>query len=229
MPVHPQDQVQVVCPNCGHVQLEPRRAISTNCRKCQQHLVVQEFLNPKLAPVPAPTRLHGQRRVSCFDCGTEMDVPAAAQSSMCKRCSSHIDFQDYSINSAISKSFKTKGRFVVEKNGYVFNTEVLAGEIVVRGRILGKLTAERSITVYSNAEIKGTFRTPLLVIPAANCFHSREPLRVNSVEILGELVASVRAEQTVLLRATGRLFGDVQAHSLVVEDGAVLVGQVTTR
>lgn len=157
-----------------------------------------------------------------------MDVPVAAQSSMCKRCSSYLDFQDYTINSAISKSFRTKGRFVVEKNGYVFNTEVLAGEVVVRGRILGKVTAERTITIYSNAEIKGTFRSPLLVIPAANSFHSREPLRVTSVEILGELVASIRAEQTVFLRAAGRLFGDVQAHTLVVEEGAILVGQIAT-
>ncbi|MBX3731672.1 MAG: polymer-forming cytoskeletal protein [Verrucomicrobiae bacterium] len=228
MPVQPKDQIQVVCPNCGNGQLEPRRAISTTCRKCRQHLLVQELLNPRLAPAPAPALLHAHRRVTCFDCGTEMDVPVAARSSMCKRCSSYLDFQDYSIASTISKSFKTKGRFVVEKNGYVFNTEVLAGEIVIRGRILGKLTAERTLTVHSNAEIQGTFKAPLLVIPADNCFHTRETLRVTSVEIFGELVGSIRAERTVFLRATGSVFGNLHAHSLVVEEGAVLVGQIST-
>ena len=45
-------------------------------------------------------------------------------------------------------------------------------------------------------------------------------------EIAGELAANLVASETVLLTATGRLFGAVQAGNLVVEDGAVLVGKV---
>jgi len=224
MPAKLQDKAQLVCPHCGHQQMEPRAAISTNCRQCGQYLLVQDLLHPKRK---APAKEHDHKRVKCFDCGTELDVPAVAQSAMCKRCSSYLDLKDYVINNAVSKNFKTKGRFVVEAKGYVFNTEVVAQEIVIKGRVLGKLVAEHSLTVYSAAEIKGTFRTPLLVVPAENVFHWKEPLRVGSADIRGELVADIGADVSVILRATGRLFGNVQARNLIVEEGAVLVGRAS--
>jgi cytoskeletal protein CcmA (bactofilin family)/DNA-directed RNA polymerase subunit RPC12/RpoP len=221
MPANQQDKAQIVCPHCGHQQMEPRLAISTNCRQCGRHLLVHDLLHPKHKEA---VRTVEQRRVSCFDCGAELDVPMAAQSAMCKRCSSYLDLQDYLINNAVSKNFKTKGRFVVEAKGYVFNTTVIAREIVIKGRLIGKLTAEQSLTVYSTAEIKGTFRTPLLVIPTENYFHWKEPLQVGSVDIAGELVSDIRAELTVTIRSTGRLFGNIHARNLVAEEGALLVG-----
>jgi len=222
MPAKPQEKALVVCPHCGHQQSEPRAAISSNCRQCGQYWHVQELLHPtRKVEAKAPE----SKRVACFECATELDVPAAAKSAMCKRCSSYIDLQDYSINNAVSKNFKTKGRFVVDTKGYVFNTNVTARDIVIKGQVIGKLTAEQSLTIYSTAEIKGTFQAPRLIIPAENCFHWKEPLRVGSIEILGELVSNLVAEATVILRATGRLFGNVQARHLIVEEGAVLVGQ----
>ena len=224
MPARKQDQAQIVCPHCGHEQWEPRLGISSNCRGCGRYLLVQDLLHPT---AKAPAKPPEQKRVTCFDCGLDLEVPAAAQSAMCKRCSSYIDLQDYAINNAVSKNFKTKGRFVVEGKGYVFNTEVLARDIVIRGRVIGKLTAEHSLTVYSTAEINGSLRAALLVIPAGNCFHWKQPLCVGGVEIIGELVSDIRADTTVTIRSTGRLFGDVRARHLVVEEGAVLVGQAS--
>jgi cytoskeletal protein CcmA (bactofilin family)/DNA-directed RNA polymerase subunit RPC12/RpoP len=221
MPANLQDKAKVVCPHCGHQQMEPRLAISTNCRQCGQHLLVQELLNPKRKET---ARTVEHKRVACFDCGTELDVPVAAKSAMCKRCSSYIDLQDYTINNAVSKNFKTKGRFVVEGKGYVFNTTVVAREMVLKGRFIGKLTVENSLTVYSTAELKGTFRAQLLVIPAENYFHWKEPLQLGSVDIGGELVSDIRADMTVTVRSTGKLFGNVRARNLVVEAGALIVG-----
>jgi cytoskeletal protein CcmA (bactofilin family) len=65
-----------------------------------------------------------------------------------------------------------------------------------------------------------------LIIPAHNHFRWPEPIKLGSAEIAGELAADVCAEDTVFLKSTARLFGDVVAKHLVVEDGAVLVGQV---
>jgi cytoskeletal protein CcmA (bactofilin family) len=226
MPAKSKDQALVVCPHCGHQQSEPRAAISSNCRQCGRYLRVQELLNPV---AKAQARAPDQRRVTCFDCGTELDVPAVAQSAMCKRCSSYLDLHDYTINNAVSKNFRTKGRFEVEAKGYVFNTTIVARDIVVRGQVIGKLVAEQSLTIFGTAEIKGTFQTPLLVIPPDNTLHWREPLRVGAVDIKGELVSHIQAETRVIVRATGRLFGNVQARHFVVEEGAIVVGQVSVR
>jgi len=155
-----------------------------------------------------------------------LEVAESAESTMCKRCGRYVDLKNYRITNAVSKNFKTKGAFVVENKGYVFNTEAIVGEAVIKGRFLGKLIVERSLDIYSTAEIKGSFRADRLVIPADNHFRWKELIQVGSAEIAGELANDLHAEDTVLLRSSGRLFGDVEARNLVVESGAVLVGRI---
>jgi cytoskeletal protein CcmA (bactofilin family) len=224
MPVKKLEQVLVACPHCGHQQPEPPSAFSTFCRECARHFRVQEVLNPVARPRARGPR---QKRITCFECGAELEVPVSAESTMCKWCSRYVDMQDHRITSAVAKNFKTKGKFTVEPKGYVFNTETTAGEIIIKGKFHGKLTAERSLTIYSGADIKGSVTTAHLIIPAENHFRWPQPLPTGSAEIAGELGGSLRATGTVLLRATSRCFADVQAGSLIIEEGAVIVGTLT--
>jgi len=223
MPASKQDKVSVACPHCGQSQPVPPTAISTVCKKCGGHFHVQEALHPAPKKVErAPDR----RRVTCFDCGTELEVAPSAESTMCKRCSSYIDLKSYQIANAVSKNFKTKGTFVVEPKGYIFNTEVTVGDAVIKGRFLGKLFAEHTLTIHSTAEIKGSFKTACLIIPAENHFRWKETIKVTSAEIAGELANDLQAEGTITLKSTARMFGDLVARNLVVEAGAVVVGQL---
>jgi cytoskeletal protein CcmA (bactofilin family) len=222
MPVKPQDKILLTCPHCGHQQREPRAVISTVCKQCGRHFRAGEVPTRSAKTADRQREL---RHITCFDCGTELEVAANAQSTMCKRCSGHIDLRDYQINNAVSKNFRTKGRFVVEVKGYVFNTEATVGDAVIKGKFLGKLVAERSLTVYSTAEIKGSFKTSKLIVPAENQFRWKEPLHIGSAEVAGELDANLHAGDTVILRSTALMFGDIEATNLVVEPGAVVVGQ----
>ena len=222
MPASTQDKVLVTCPHCGHQQAEPRTAYSTVCKKCRRHFHVQEVLNP--AP-KAVERAPERRRIACFDCGAELEVALSAESTMCKRCGRYVDLKDYHITNAVSKNFKTKGAFVVEPKGYLLNTEAIVGDAVIKGRFLGKLFVERSLAIYSTAEIKGSFQAGRLVIPAENHFRWKEPIQVGSAEIAGELVANLNVEHAIVLKSTARFFGDIEARHLVVESGAVLVGR----
>jgi cytoskeletal protein CcmA (bactofilin family)/DNA-directed RNA polymerase subunit RPC12/RpoP len=223
MPATKQDKVLVACPHCGHQQPEPRAAFSTNCKKCGRHFHVQEVLNPVRK---APARALDLRRVTCFECGAELDVPVSAESTMCKKCSRYVDLHDYSISTAHAKNFKTKGRFIVEPKGYVFNTETIGGEVVIKGKFHGKLTAEQSLTIYSSAEIKGSLTAAHLIIPAENYFRWPDRIQVGSAEIAGELAATLHATGTVTLKSTARWFGDLVAGNLVVEAGAIIVGKL---
>lgn len=143
---------------------------------------------------------------------------------MCKRCSSHVDLRDYQITQTISKNFRTYGRLVVEEKGYVLNTDSLVGEAVLKGRLIGKIVAHRTLEIYSTASIKGSFNTGKLIIPAGNTFRWPELVRIGGAEIAGDMVANVQSSGTVILKSTARFFGDIQAASLVVESGAVFVG-----
>jgi cytoskeletal protein CcmA (bactofilin family)/DNA-directed RNA polymerase subunit RPC12/RpoP len=223
MPASKQEKVPVPCPHCGHSQNVPRTAVSTVCKGCGKHFEVQDALKPKARKAVAVVE---RKEIVCFDCGTELKVPLAAESTMCKRCSAHIDLRDYKIANAVSRNFRTKGAFVVEAKGYVFNTEAIVREAVIKGRFLGKLKAEDSLTIHSSAEIKGSFTAGKLIIPAKNRFHWGEPINVGSAEIAGELTADLVSPGTIFVKSTGLLFGNVQARNLVVEPGAVLVGEM---
>lgn len=223
MPASRQDKVTVSCPHCGHQQLEPRTGISTVCKKCHGHFRLQEALQPvKKTPEAAPKK----RRITCFECGAELDVALGAQSTMCKRCSRYIDLKDYVITNAVSKNFKTKGSFTIEPTGYLFNTETMAQDVVVKGRFLGKLTAFNSLAIYSTAEIRGTFQAKTLIIPAMNHFRWKDTITGTSAEIAGELAADLQLSGTLVLKSTARFFGDVEAKDLVIEEGAVVMGKM---
>jgi cytoskeletal protein CcmA (bactofilin family) len=223
MPSKKQDNVLLVCPHCGHQQPEPRGAFSTICKNCGRHLRVQEVLNP---PVKAAGPAVKKKVITCFECGIPLEVSASAESTICKRCSAYVDLHHYNITNAIAKNFKTKGEFTVELKGWVFNTESIVGDAVIRGKFHGKLAVERALTIYSTAEIKGTISAGQLVIPEKNHFRWDTRIQVGSAEISGELAADLRAEESVILKATARLFGNVDAHDLIVEEGAVVVGRM---
>jgi cytoskeletal protein CcmA (bactofilin family)/DNA-directed RNA polymerase subunit RPC12/RpoP len=215
------DTVLVTCPSCGHKQPEPRSAYSGICKRCRGHFRLAEALDT--TPKPPPLAFE-QRRVACFECGAELEVSIAAESTMCKRCSSHVDLRDYQITQAISKSFRTHGRLVIEEKGYLLNTESVAGDAVIKGRLIGKLMAKRTLEIYSTAHIKGTFTAERLIVPAGNHFRWPEIVRVGGAEIGGELAAELESSGIIHLKSTARLFGNVLARHLIVESGAVLVG-----
>ena len=222
MPSSREARVEVSCPKCGHRQLEPRGAYSTRCKKCHEHFRPEEA--PPAGPIPQKPLIE-QRQVICFQCGTTLAVPKAATSSMCKRCSSHVDLTDYHITATVSKNFRTHGRLVIEEKGYVLNTEAMVAEADVKGRLIGKLTTQGILEVHSTAQIKGSFSAGCLVVPAGHHFRWPERLQVGAAEISGELAANLVSKGTVRLKSTARFFGEVETANLVVEAGAVFVGQ----
>lgn len=165
------------------------------------------------------------KRVICFQCGTELEVSPAAQSTMCKRCSAHVDLQDYDIANTLSKNLRTKGRVVIGETGCLLNTDSIAGEAILKGKLIGKISAD-SLEIHRTAQIKGSFKTRKLILPADSVLRWAEVLVVRDADISGELTASLRATGTVRLRASALFFGDIEAKHLVVEDGAVVVGEM---
>ena len=197
--------------------MESLAAFSAVCRNCGLYWRVQEMLKPA-AKVAAP--LPEQRRIACFDCGAEFDVPAGAQSTMCKKCSSYIDLHDYSITQAVSKNFKTKGSFVIQPAGYVFNSEAIVANAVIKGRFIGKLIVEHSLTLHSGADIKGSMTAARLIIPASQQFRWTGEIHVGAAEIAGELNAMLIVKHQLCIRSSGRFVGKLHAGSVLAEPGA---------
>jgi cytoskeletal protein CcmA (bactofilin family) len=143
---------------------------------------------------------------------------------MCKRCSAYIDLSDYRITQTLSKNFCTHGWVVVEEKGYLLNTDLVAAEAVIKGRVIGKLDAKHTLEIHSSANIKGSITAGCLVIPEGHHFRWPEPLQLGGAEIAGELAADIVSTGTVTLKANSCFFGNIETLNLVVESGAVFVG-----
>jgi cytoskeletal protein CcmA (bactofilin family) len=64
-----------------------------------------------------------------------------------------------------------------------------------------------------------------LILPVSAAFAWPEPIHVGGADIAGEWVGQLVGTGTITLRSTARFFGDVQSNHLVIEEGAVFVGQ----
>lgn len=218
-------RILVTCPACGHAQEEPSAAYSSRCRQCGEHFRLEDVV--RSAGQPAPSRpAAGGRQVACFQCGTLLEVSPSAQSTMCKRCSGHVDLRDYNINHTESKNFRTRGKLVLQESGCLLNTDSIFQEAVIKGKVIGRIEAVGDLEIHRQAEIRGSFKAGTLIIAPETVLRWPEPLQLANAEVAGELQANVTAAGTVLLRSGSRFFGSLQAAHLRVQPGAVVVGQL---
>ena len=223
-------RVAVSCPRCGQSQQEPTAAYSTRCRKCGEHFRIEDVLRPSARPAgtrPAGTRVEQPpretRHVTCFQCSTDLEVPLSAQSTMCKRCSAHVDLRDYDFTATVSKNFKTKGSCVLHENACLLNTNSIFGHAILKGKVIGRVAAD-VLELHRTFEIKGAFKAGHLILPVGTTLRWPEPVVLNSADISGEFIGNLKASGTITIRSGARVFGNIEAGGLAVEPDAILVG-----
>ena len=88
--------------------------------------------------------------------------------------------------------------------------------------ISGRLVVEKPLRI--EGEFRGEIESAssVLVTEAGTV---EAPIRARSVEIFGAVVGDVTAAREVVIHATGRLHGDVDAPSLTIERGAFFNGR----
>ena len=192
MPASKQEKVLVACPHCGHSQPEPRAAFSTICKKCGCNYQVKEARSP--APKAVEVAFE-RKRITCFECGREAGrARQRAQSSMCKWCSRYIDLQDYRIANAVPGISKPRARSLLNRKAMFSTPKPSPATPSSRDDFTESWLRSGSLTIYSTAEIKGSFTAGHLIIPAENHFRWKEPINAGSAEIAGELAANLHAK-----------------------------------
>jgi cytoskeletal protein CcmA (bactofilin family) len=217
--------VRLDCPHCGAGQDVPRDAISGTCTACYRHLRIEELLNPK----PRVERAVAVRNVQCLECRTAIAVAPEAVSCWCPKCSKHLDLSDRTIAGTVCREVSTLGTLTLEKSGCLVNCRAVVGAARLAGRFEGSLWVEGALEIAGTARVKGTLRhVGTLKILAGAAFAWPEPVTVSSADIGGDVSGSLTAAGVVRLRPGGRFRGDLRAGGLVVDEGAVLVGNVRT-
>ena len=81
-----------------------------------------------------------------------------------------------------------------------------AGSIQFDGKLEGELSANGDVSLGKSAQIKGN-------------------LNVNSISIGGTVHGNVVARDKIEMKSTARVFGDIKAKRLSVEDGVTFIGR----
>lgn len=107
-------------------------------------------------------------------------------------------------------------------NGAARISSVLAEDVAISGKLTGE----------SGLRIEGKFEGELdikgLLVVGENAIVTCEELFASRVIINGQVHGAINAEK-VELRSTGKVWGDIEAESFTIEEGAFLHGKVNMK
>ena len=90
--------------------------------------------------------------------------------------------------------------------------------------IRGDLTGEEDIVI--EGQVDGKVEFPKSEVTVGKEGRVRAEIRAKAVVVVGHVVGNVNATERIELRGSGIVEGDVRAPRLVVQEGAVLNGQI---
>jgi len=237
-------KISVACPHCGATQKESIHAQTTLCRSCGEHFQIGTV------PAPAARTPHagpggtgmsilatlarwlpkvriGERNIRCYQCGHGQKVSTSAKSTMCAKCNSYIELQDYKITSAFSRLLRTQGRLVLTAKGDLASTKAYCSSALIEGNIRGQLFCSGTLEIRRKGRINGAIEADHVLIGRKADVELVRPLHVGQLDVAGRLSADIRAVSGVKISSKGKLRGTVVARSFSVDKGGEFHGQLT--
>jgi len=223
--------------------MEYAAAKSTMCRQCGAHFVplapkVQVRLRSKDEPIEPVADLsllrklegfwskHHSAVIECFDCKATQEVSSAAHSTICPKCSKHIDLRDYKITTSFSRSIRTNGQVHLAAKGDLSSSNVLCRAALIEGKLRGNLHCLGSATINFTGKIPGKLTAEHILVERKSVVQFFRRVRVKSIEIHGRMTGEIVAEGAVIIHRNAMLDGNVTAKSISVEKGGIFCGQL---
>lgn len=233
------DRIEVACPSCGNHQHESTSAKSTYCRKCGGYIQLEkapkasgshERREQVLSGLHKLQDLLGVQRTTiarCFECPGEREVPKVATSTLCPKCGTYIDLQDYKIAGPHTRSIRTGGRLVIAAKGELISRRAYCGSAEIEGSLRAKLICSGDVTIKRKGKIGGEIEAKKIRIDRKSDVEVAYPIRADVVEINGIIRAPSVFARRVVVNRTGRLTAAVWARGFVVEKGGYFAGDLT--
>ena len=231
-------RIEVRCPHCGNIQLEPELAKSTYCKKCSGY-----FQLGKGAKSTQPQRvdrhpsvfqrlenfLGGQRTViaHCFECTGKREIPKSARSTICPQCGAYIDIQDYRIVGNFSRSIRTRGNVIVTNKGDLSSNRVICDSAEIQGAMRGSLICSGNVHIKMKGKLTGSIQAKSVKIDKKCEAEFVRPIRAERVEIEGTISARIISTGTVIIQKTGRFTGALFGRGFTVEKGGEFFGELS--
>ncbi|MDP3849754.1 MAG: polymer-forming cytoskeletal protein [Luteolibacter sp.] len=202
-------RIEVACPECGHLQIEPALVVSTQCRSCRANFQVKDGKGV-IRSLPV-TRLAKPRK----DSDPEPPPPATAYSKTPLRLAP-VEPPPRSLLLRLLHPAKPARDVICFNCSHTFSAiaEAQSSQCPKCGGYVNLL--DHDITDHSNARIK----TRGNVIIRKTGSISGVTVRCHHLTVLGGLSASVECSGDVIIRSHGKITGTIACRHLRVEKGA---------
>jgi hypothetical protein len=105
--------------------------------------------------------------VTCLHCGKPNEVGRKAMTVTCKHCYKSLNLQDLQFKAyEARRAVETVGIVTVEKKGNVIADRILAGGLIVRGKLKGDVKSTGPVLIGPEAELKGNVTAPTIAVGA---------------------------------------------------------------
>jgi cytoskeletal protein CcmA (bactofilin family)/Zn finger protein HypA/HybF involved in hydrogenase expression len=231
-------RIEVQCPHCGNIQLEPELAKSTYCRKCSGYIQLgkgRRSSEPQEAEKQPSVfhKLEGLLGVQktivarCFECTGKREVPKSAASTICPLCGAYIDLQDYRIIGNYSRSIRTRGRLIITNKGDLNSNRVICDSAEIQGSMRGNLICSGDVHIRLKGKVSGSIEAKSVHIDKKCEAEFVRPIRAELVDIEGIISARIVSTGKVVIQKTGRLTGAVFGRGFMVEKGGEFFGELS--
>lgn len=207
----------------GHPQHPPAEGAQPAAKAPPPEKVTADHASGKLrvGHTAQPTR----HDIVCYECGFPFFLTGQLKSTYCPKCRSILEAAEQTIDGEWNGSIKTIGLVRITTNGVVKEgARIAANCVVLEGRIEGgkvDICGRLSLCPGGLFVPQSVKVADLAIMPGALLKVDGE-LSIRSIEIAGEVQGRLRTTGLVMVRAGGRLAGELVGHHLVVEDGAIL-------
>ncbi len=170
---------------------------------------------------------HGQhhfKKVECFDCHNLFRVGRSAKSTNCPACGVYICLENFEITLNSTTPIRTRGDVLIRRNGNLSTTEIHCRNLTVHGRISGNIDCTGEFIISTGGKHIGSVRCDHMVIEKGSEIHFLNTIEANEVDVRGQIFGNIQCSGPVLITATGRVNGDVTAHSVSIQPGGQIDG-----
>ena len=230
-------RIEVQCPHCGNIQLEPELAKSTYCRKCSGYIQLGKGKRSAEQEVhKEPTVLqklesflgvHRTQVAYCFECSGKREVPKSATSTICPQCGAYIDLQGYKIAGNYSRTIRTRGHVLITPKAELASNRVICGSADIQGFVRGSLICVGEARIRLKGKVSGSIDGKKVVIEKKSELTFLRPLRGELIEVEGIVNGRIISTGKVIVRKSGRLIGTVFGRGFAVDKGGEFFGELS--
>jgi len=179
----------------------------------------------KIASHIGHTAMPPKHELACFECGFNFQITGKIDSIECPRCKVPISLRDVTIDSEWFDDIKTGGTILITANAVVKNSELIAKEIVLDGKIEdGSVNAYQRLILMPNGFFDEELITARdLIVESKTSLTLEKAAHFQNVDIGGSLTARELEVDCLLSVRTGGIFsGKVQARRFRLDEGGGL-------